>query len=448
MRFKNIFVSSATFCLASLMAPASAAAASYVASSNTLTFTGIDYTVASSGDSSTLLTDTQSDIEATPWYGKGQASASDIALVIDTDLGTPNGVRAPFVVYEITDSAIKWQAYDENTEAAFSGNNSLALKGEWLSATRIGYSQAALQSLVTTNQGLASTFSVTNLLVNGLHSHPMNRYVSPQQKAFWIAGDMGSDSHGDRDGSLRVGELGAGYNLGPVQLNIALGRTRADQKLLHSGEIEADGTYVMLESVLPISMKKDIYATLGTYHLYNRLNIRRGYLDGSAQEYSSAAPTSSAIGGRARIDWVDMLSWNRTKFSGYSDVYYSRNTLDAYTETAGSAPAQFHKRKDDITEARVGVSSKTSLPSTRFYLITDLEAAHRINDNAPSTTGEILGTGLGFDIAGQSYQQHWLKLGAGLEGTIGKGKLSAILNGTTRSEKSDVWGAISYTISW
>ena len=306
----------------------------------------------------------------------------------------------------------------------------------------------ATPSLLSSSYGLTSTITTTSLLLHGAHSRPMSRYVAPQQKTFWVAGDFGTDNHGDRDGKIGLAEFGTGYNYGPVQLNVALGQTWTDQNLIHSGEIDADGVYLMLESIIPVSLENGVYATLNAYHHWGDVDVKRGYLVNGTQNFSSGSADSKTWGVRARVDWVDALSVKTTSFSPYVDLSYYNAVLDAYTESSGDFPAQFDKRKDEITEFRLGVNSATPLNSSGLDFVANVEAAHRFDGSASNTTGQIAGAGLSFNVAGQSYKQNWLKAGVGLEGAVGDGKFSVMLNGTTKSEKSDAWLALSYTMAF
>lgn len=306
----------------------------------------------------------------------------------------------------------------------------------------------AAPSLLSASYGLTANLTTTSLLLHGAHSRPMSRYVAPQQKTFWAAGDFGTDNHGDRDGKIGLAEFGAGYNYGTVQLNAAIGQTWAEQNLINSGEVEADGMYLMLESIIPLSLERGMYATLSAYHHWGDVDINRGYLVGGAQNFSSGSADSNTWGLRARVDWVDAFAVKSTNLSPYVDLSYNHSTLDAYTETGGDFPAQFDKRKDEITELRLGVNSATPINSSKLDFVTNLEAVHRFDDSASNTAGQIAGAGFSFNVAGQAYKQNWLKAGVGLEGEVGAGKLSVMLNGTSKSELSDAWLAVSYTLAF
>ena len=65
--------------------------------------------------------------------------------------------------------------------------------------------------------------------LRGVHGHPLERLASPRHFTAWVAGDLGLEEHQNRDGHLAVAEFGGGYNTGPVQVNLSLGRTAGHQ---------------------------------------------------------------------------------------------------------------------------------------------------------------------------------------------------------------------------
>ena len=49
---------------------------------------------------------------------------------------------------------------------------------------------------------------------------------------------------------------------------------------------------------------------------------------------------------------------------------------------------------------------------------------------------------------GLDYQNDWLKAGVGVEGALGDGKASLMLNCTTDSDQPDMWVAASYQLAF
>jgi len=303
-------------------------------------------------------------------------------------------------------------------------------------------------SLQSTSLGLSSLNSGLNMMINGAHSRPLSRMVAPGQSTFWVAGDWGTDEHGQRSGSTGLAEVSVGHNYGAVQLNASLGQTWARQNLSNSGRAESDGQYLMIEGIVPVSEQHKVYATVGAFGHWGEADIRRGYISLSTPDSSKGNADSNTWGLRARVDWVDALSLGNTGISPYADLSYTHSKLDGYTEEGGTNPASFDSRTDRFTEARLGFGTETPLSWLAGYnLVANLEAAHRFEDRSAGVSGSIDGL-FAFSLPGEDYQNDWLKAGVGIEGALGDGKASLMLNGTTASDQPDMWVAASYQLAF
>lgn len=302
-------------------------------------------------------------------------------------------------------------------------------------------------SLLSTGAGIQSSLSSVSTLVNGAHSRPMSRRVAKGEKTFWVAGDWGNDNHDGRDGTTGLAELGIGYNFGPAQINLSFGKTWADQDLVHGGDLDVDGKYLMIEGILPVSQEKGVYATLGAYRHWADADIRRGYLNMGNREVSTASPDSRSWGARARLDWENAFTVQSTRFSPYVDLWHTRTKLDSYTESGGSFAARFDSRDDDVTELRLGTNAALPIKNTGFELVANLEYTRRFDGSADGTTGEVIGL-FSFDLDGENFDRNWLKGGVGVEGNLAKGKASLMLNGTTEGEFMSSWIAASYQMAF
>ncbi len=120
--------------------------------------------------------------------------------------------------------------------------------------------------------------------------------------------------------------------------------------------------------------------------------------------------------------------------------------LDGYTETGGGFPARFDARKDKATELRVGVNASLPIAGAARLLGT-LEAAHRFEKSGGRTTGQVLGL-MGFGFDGPANRRNWLRAGAGVEGRLGAGTASLMLNATTRGEAPNYWLAASWQMTF
>lgn len=414
------------------------------------TYNGVDYTIEVRSGAFQDLAALNADV---PWWGDSTL-ALDLAQVIDplvteTSGFAPTAYTMPFLVYGNGGFCSYWAGGSTYACQGYNTSSSTVANYIWGTASIPSpYTLLNAQvSILSTNLGLESNLSSASTLVNGAHSRPMSRRVNEGEKQVWTAGDWGNDNHGSRSGSVGLAELGAGYNFGPVQVNLSLGKTWAKQDLILGGDIDSDGKYVMVEGIFPISGDTGLYATIGAYRHWGDTEIRRGYLNDATQEFSYASPDADTYGFRARIDWENAFSLNTVRFSPYADLWHSKSKLDRYTETGGEFPAQFNSRENNITELRAGLNTAMPIKTSGFDFVANLEAVHRFDDKADNTSGQVVGL-FAFNLEGQKYDQNWFKGGIGVEGKLGQGKASLMLNGTTEGEMASSWLAASYQMAF
>ncbi len=294
------------------------------------------------------------------------------------------------------------------------------------------------QSLAGTARGGSMALSAVGMVLNGA-SRPLARRVAAGQRAFWLAGDWGRDDHDSRDGDMGLAEVGFGHNFGPVQLNVSLGQTWAKQNQVLNGRAKSDGTYLLAEALVPLS--GNLWASFGGSGHWGDADLKRGYLNAGAQDFSTGTPKADTWGLRARLELDKAYSVSDAKFSPYADLTYGEAKLAAYTETGGGFPARFDARKDKATELRLGVNMEKPLADAR--LVGLLEAVHRFEKRGARTSGQVIGL-FGFDLDGAKNQQDWLRAGVGVEAKLVEGKASLMLNATTKSETPNYWLAANW----
>ena len=303
------------------------------------------------------------------------------------------------------------------------------------------------ESLGSSSQAAGLTLSVVGTILNGAHSRPLSRLVDKGEKTGWVAGDWGVDHHNSRNGDMGLLEVAVGYHFGPVQMNLALGKTWSDQDTLLGGSIDADGKFLMVEGIIPVTQIAGLYATVTGYGHWGEVDVERGYLNAGSPDFSAASPDSRTWGLRARLDWQNAVSWQSADFTPYVDVSFSDSHLDSFTETGGAFPASFDSRDEEVTELRLGINSELPLFNNRARLLGNLEAAHRFDGEGSRTSGELIGL-FSFDLPGSDYDQEWFKAGIGIEGDLGEGKASFMLNGTTEGEMPSAWAAFAYQVKF
>ena len=392
------------------------------------------------------------------FYQTGSYTANGINILVHTgDIIGVLGYNGSFTPYSTESTGYITYINGEATELSRLGFQDLGMAHDlWTESGSFGYillgydeylvTLADLQaSLLSSASGLQNIMSNTDILVNGAHSRPMSRRVKVGEKTFWVSGDWGHDDHDSRDGTVGLAELGIGYNYGPAQVNLSIGKTKAHQNLIDGGKMDADGAYIMAEGILPLS--NNLYATLGAYGHWGDLNSRRGYDVSGSTEYSSGTSDTKSWGIRARLDLENAFSYRSTSFSPYMDLWHSSADVDAYTESGGSFPTSFNAQSDHITDLRLGLNSSTPIHNSNLFFVANIEAVHRFDASSDGISGTVVGLGA-FDLAGQKYDQNWLKAGLGIEGMVGNGKLSVMLNGTTEGEMPSAWLAASYQINF
>ncbi len=202
----------------------------------------------------------------------------------------------------------------------------------------------------------------------------------------------------------------------------------------------------MVEGIIPLSLSHGIFATVGAYGHRGNFDIRRGYLNAGAQDFSTATPDSRTSGVRARLDWENAFNFKTVGFSPYTDLSYTLSRMDGYTETDGGLPARFDSRSVRSTEIRAGVNAALPI-ANKLYAVANLEAAHRFNNSASSINGEVIGL-FTFSLPGEEFKATWAKGGFGVEGELAGGKASVMLNATTSSSMPNAWLAARYQVSF
>ena len=302
-------------------------------------------------------------------------------------------------------------------------------------------------SLASSGQALSGSLRSLDTLINGAHSRPLSRRVETGQSTAWLAGDWGRDDHGKRSGDLGLAELGGGYNFGPAQLNLAVGQLWSDQQQSQGSSLDARSNYLLVETIVPLSQAHGLWATFGGQLAWGENQIKRGYLNGDRADHSDASPDTQSYSLRARLDWENAMQLGQLQLSPYGDLYYAHGQQDAYNEHGGGLPANFAQQTESTSDARLGVQGSYPLGHSGFNLISLLETTHRFDDSAASSRGEVPGL-FSFELPGEAYEQNWQRLGLGIEGQLGAGKASLMLNSTTQGEMPSSWLAAAYQLSF
>ena len=330
---------------------------------------------------------------------------------------------------------VLWLAVMTMSTAAIAQSN-VTISGRF----QAGFEIYAVHPALATPYPLGSDTVVSNMggaaadtMLNGAHSMPLSRRVNAGEKTFWVAGDWGKDEHSYRNGDLGLAEIGWGHNYGSFQFNASLGKTKAEQDFQQSNTFKAEGTYLYAELLMPIS--GSLWAVLGGYgHWGENEFIRKGAPD-------TQLPNSQSLGLRARLEWDKIVRIGNTGLSPYADLSFNETRIAAHTEFLfGSLRIKGSREKS--TELRLGLNASLPLTDTT-KILGAIEATHRFEKSGAKTTAKYIG-GAGFELPGREFKQDWLRVGAGVEGKLGNGVASLMLNATTQGEMPNIWLAASW----
>lgn len=291
----------------------------------------------------------------------------------------------------------------------------------------------SLGSAAGANAGAVTGFTV---VMNAAGSRPLDRRADIGKAIMWTAGDIGTDDHGARDGGFGTGEIGLGYNFGPVQLDLSAGFLHHDQDTQLGGRTEMTGNFARLQAMAPLARtdRGGLWLVVSGAVLRTDANIRRNYVaNGGAISRSTGSSELDGKALRARLEWENALPW----ISPYVDLSWSDVCLAGYTETGGAFPARFNTYCNEVTEGRYGVDTTYPLAPAYSFIAT-LEGVHRFDSGPGNVTGSVVGLAP-FNISAASYDRDWVRGGVGFEARLGDAVLSMMANGTSKGESPDVW---------
>jgi uncharacterized membrane protein len=277
--------------------------------------------------------------------------------------------------------------------------------------------------------------SSASTVMFGAQGSPMRNLLDVGRRSVWSTVDTGYDSGTKSEGALALGDFGFGYGvMDGVTVRLQGGVTYTDQDLYDGGDFQARSWYVAPE--VTANLLGDLYLTVGGLYGRGELDINRGYLNGSALDYSTGETDTETLAGKMRIDWLNAVTLGDAAFTPYLALSRTLAKTDAYVETGGSFPASHDAVSEHATIARLGVDGVYRLNDT-VTLLARAEAAYRFEEQSTGTSTEVAGVQLA--VAGEDIKQFWLRGGVGTELAIGGGVASFMLNATTESEDPDVW---------
>ncbi|WP_341707903.1 ubiquitin-like protein [Halopseudomonas sp.] len=301
-----------------------------------------------------------------------------------------------------------------------------------------------LQSLAEQPQLLQGAIAQSSLVLHGSHGTPLEMRAEPgSQSCLWASGDWGTDNHAQRDGSLKLAELGGCWviNDNRAQIGIGLGKSWSKQDTAFSGTQDQRGEYMVVELISPLGvLGNNAWTTLSLYYSEADLDIQRGYLSNNVADSSVGKTDASTWALRLRNDWENAGLLAGAGLSPFVELSHSKAELDGYSERSGAAPAVFADSDLSTSEARAGVNALKPLTPT-FSLTAGLEAVHRFDESSSNVRGTLGGID-NFDIDVSSAKDTWLRASIGSIWTLSPFKLIVSANATSEGEEPDAWLAM------
>jgi ubiquitin len=302
---------------------------------------------------------------------------------------------------------------------------------------------AVYRSFASTVSSLNQLRSLGNLILNGMHGDPLTRLVPAHRSTAWVAGDLGQDNHGERDGYLGATEFGVAHNTGPVQLGLSLGRAFGKQDYGGGGFTKFDGNYVLGECV-GLLAGTPLTATLSGLFQAGDVDSRRTYEAGADQAYSTGSTGVLTAGGVFRLDWRDAVHWRGIQVTPFSKFTLVNTQVDAFAETGGTHPAEFSARNETVSEQSLGLTFQYGV-SEHVKLRAMLEGVHRLDERGQGTEGRFA-TLPSVQIEGTEYRQNWLRTSFGVSMPLGRGVCAISANATSSGGQASAWLSSSYQV--
>lgn len=301
----------------------------------------------------------------------------------------------------------------------------------------------AVEDYMASFNGLPRLFlapqQAADLAMNGANSSPMFHRLSAGQRALSATGDLGAVRNDFGTGPTASGEVGFAYApTDETTLRLALGTIYAKADLDLGGFSRVQGSYILPE--VTMAVVPNLYATLTGFASVGETSMRRAYWNGTGTDVSEGGGDTRTLGFRARLDWLDAASFEGVRISPYASFTHLYTRNDGYTETGGSFPVRFDASSGASNTARLGIDATYDMSPT-VSLIGRAELAHRFEDKAPTSSGEIIGLS-SFAFEGAPIDQTWLRGGAGLQTKSGPIEGQLMFNASSE-QKGTYWVSAS-----
>lgn len=244
--------------------------------------------------------------------------------------------------------------------------------------------------------------TIPNLSLTGAHHRTLLdsglARANPDGSCAWAVSDAAHYNSTNTD--MQLTEAGVCKDFGTVRAGLGVGQAWTQQGLALDGSARFDGQYLIAEvdNQFDYGIQGSITGYVGRY----TANVKRGYMNGAAVDFSTGKTADASTALRLRLDWQDAMKYGQFTFSPYISQTWARAKLGAYTETGGGFPAQYGASVVVDSTARAGIRAKTALSgSTDLRISTEYVNGTTRNK---ASSGQVIGL-YGFAVPGQKSRQ-------------------------------------------
>lgn len=319
-------------------------------------------------------------------------------------------------------------------------------------AEAIGGDVVDLEVVSAQVQEVQSTISQASTSImtaaNGAHSNPLSRKLEVGQKSVWVTGDLAKADHYDDNSDAEIGAVSFGYNYGPGQFNISVGKVLSKQDLVSGGRAKSNGSYVNLDYIVPSNIAPNVFLTYGAFLYRGAMDTSRAFDNNGTMATASGSNDVDAVNLSVRLDAIDYINVGSAgTISAFAEYSYNKTSAAAYTETGTSSfNASYAAQEFGNKEIRLGGYYK-HLINDRMNVVSNLELVRRSDFQNDNKSGEL--AGIEFDLANLERKQTWAKYGLGFDYSFDDDKaVDVTLYGTTTGAGASNWLSMTYKVDF
>ena len=291
------------------------------------------------------------------------------------------------------------------------GSDGSGTYNTWIARCGAGCGLITADGAARSFGGLGAMGQTGNAWLSG-QLDPMNAYAREARDRAGRTSPFSVFASGfyDSDPSVSA-SLGLTYDLpGDVVLGATLGVARVQTDLAYNGSSDFTGGSASAFLAYAPQAGLQVLAGLSGGRLDG--TVKRGYLNGNSQAFSSGDTQGRAIAGEVRLGWAFDNVMPATRLTPYGSYTLASTHYDGWSETTGAFPASFAAFTDTAQTTRLGLDARYAFASGA-WMTAGAAWGHRLDGGEASIAGSIDGV-FAATVPGATGAQDWAELSAGL----------------------------------